>query len=201
MNEVSIVGAVIIGILAGWIAEQVMGREHGLLTNRITVIEAGHPVPDTAGEQTAVEILKKVKALTPQDLLLVLVSGGGSRKVISEGVFPLSPPCADGHREPATSRCAESRGRLSGHRHQSGQIQKRRHLLFGFGFRPVPMITQGKGDILGDRLPVKHSPTARGYESNAQPVLSQFILGAVIGLAAETPGGAFYRTLQPRHGS
>ena len=52
--------------------------QHGLLTNRITVIEAGHPVPDTAGEQAAVEILKKVKALTPQDLLLVLVSGGGS---------------------------------------------------------------------------------------------------------------------------
>ena len=51
---------------------------HGLLTNRITVIEAGHPVPDAAGEQAAVEILKKVKTLTPQDLLLVLVSGGGS---------------------------------------------------------------------------------------------------------------------------
>lgn len=51
---------------------------HGLLTNRIAVIEAGHPVPDTAGEQAAAEILKRVKALTPQDLLLVLVSGGGS---------------------------------------------------------------------------------------------------------------------------
>jgi hydroxypyruvate reductase len=51
---------------------------HGLLTNRITVIEAGHPVPDAAGEQAAAEILKRVKALTPQDLLLVLVSGGGS---------------------------------------------------------------------------------------------------------------------------
>ena len=51
---------------------------HGLLTNRITVIEAGHPVPDAAGEQAAVEILKKIKTLTPQDLLLVLVSGGGS---------------------------------------------------------------------------------------------------------------------------
>jgi uncharacterized membrane protein YeaQ/YmgE (transglycosylase-associated protein family) len=35
MNEVSIIGAVIIGILAGWIAEQVTGREHGLLTNLI----------------------------------------------------------------------------------------------------------------------------------------------------------------------
>lgn len=35
MNEVSILGAIIIGILAGWIAEQVMGRSHGLLTNLI----------------------------------------------------------------------------------------------------------------------------------------------------------------------
>ncbi len=51
---------------------------HGLLTNRITVIEAGHPVPDTAGEQAAADILRRVKALTPRDQLLVLVSGGGS---------------------------------------------------------------------------------------------------------------------------
>ena len=35
MNEVSIIGAIVIGILAGWIAEQVTGREHGLLTNLI----------------------------------------------------------------------------------------------------------------------------------------------------------------------
>lgn len=38
MNEVSILGAIIIGILAGWIAEQVMGRKHGLLTNLIVGI-------------------------------------------------------------------------------------------------------------------------------------------------------------------
>jgi uncharacterized membrane protein YeaQ/YmgE (transglycosylase-associated protein family) len=35
MNEVSIIGAVVIGILAGWIAEQIMGRQHGLITNLI----------------------------------------------------------------------------------------------------------------------------------------------------------------------
>lgn len=52
--------------------------QHGLLTNRINVIEAGHPVPDEAGEKAAHEILRRVKALTPNDLLLVLVSGGGS---------------------------------------------------------------------------------------------------------------------------
>lgn len=51
---------------------------HGLLTNRIAVIEAGHPVPDAAGEQAAADILKRVRTLTSRDLLLVLVSGGGS---------------------------------------------------------------------------------------------------------------------------
>ena len=51
---------------------------HGLLTNRIKVIEAGHPVPDESGEKAAQEILRRVKILGPNDLLLVLVSGGGS---------------------------------------------------------------------------------------------------------------------------
>ena len=52
--------------------------QHGLLTNRITVMEAAHPVPDDAGEHAAQEILKRVKTLTRDDLLLVLLSGGGS---------------------------------------------------------------------------------------------------------------------------
>jgi glycerate 2-kinase len=51
---------------------------HGLLTNRISVVEAGHPVPDESGEKAAQEILRLVKGLTPEDRLLALVSGGGS---------------------------------------------------------------------------------------------------------------------------
>lgn len=51
---------------------------HGLPTRRIAVVEAGHPVPDVAGERAAAEILERVKGLAPEDLLLVLVSGGGS---------------------------------------------------------------------------------------------------------------------------
>lgn len=51
---------------------------HGLPTERIRVIEAGHPVPDAAGEAGARELLERVRALGPDDLLLVLVSGGGS---------------------------------------------------------------------------------------------------------------------------
>ena len=45
---------------------------------RIRVIEAGHPVPDQAGEQAAKEIFAKARSLFEHDLLLVLVSGGGS---------------------------------------------------------------------------------------------------------------------------
>ena len=52
--------------------------QHGMPTRRVRVIEAGHPVPDGAGEAAAREILAGVTALGPQDLLLALVSGGGS---------------------------------------------------------------------------------------------------------------------------
>lgn len=51
---------------------------HGLPTKRIRVIEAGHPVPDEAGEQAAREILQRTKELNEKDLLLALLSGGGS---------------------------------------------------------------------------------------------------------------------------
>jgi hydroxypyruvate reductase len=51
---------------------------HGLPTRRVRVVEAGHPVPDAAGESAAREMLAAVRALGPDDLLLALLSGGGS---------------------------------------------------------------------------------------------------------------------------
>ncbi|MFN5446738.1 MAG: glycerate kinase [bacterium] len=51
---------------------------HGLDTAHIKVIEAGHPVPDSAGELAAAEILQRVSELGPDDLLIALISGGGS---------------------------------------------------------------------------------------------------------------------------
>jgi hydroxypyruvate reductase len=51
---------------------------HGLPTDRIEVVEAGHPVPDAAGEAGAQEILQRVGSVGPNDLLLALISGGGS---------------------------------------------------------------------------------------------------------------------------
>ncbi len=51
---------------------------HGLPTRRVEVIEAGHPVPDEAGESAAKRILERTRSLAPSDLLLALISGGGS---------------------------------------------------------------------------------------------------------------------------
>jgi glycerate 2-kinase len=51
---------------------------HGLPARTIRVVEAGHPVPDEAGEAAAREILAGVKALGEDDLLLALLSGGAS---------------------------------------------------------------------------------------------------------------------------
>jgi hydroxypyruvate reductase len=51
---------------------------HGLPTKRIRVVEAGHPVPDESGEAAAREILALASSMHEDDLLLALVSGGGS---------------------------------------------------------------------------------------------------------------------------
>ena len=51
---------------------------HGLPLSRIRCVEAGHPVPDAAGESAAREMLELATQLGEEDLLIVLVSGGGS---------------------------------------------------------------------------------------------------------------------------
>ncbi len=51
---------------------------HGAPTKFVKVIEAGHPVPDAAGAEAAGEILRLMSGLTADDLVIGLVSGGGS---------------------------------------------------------------------------------------------------------------------------
>ncbi len=51
---------------------------HGEPCQRIEVLEAGHPVPDDAGLQATRRILQQVVGLGPDDLVIALISGGGS---------------------------------------------------------------------------------------------------------------------------
>ena len=48
------------------------------LTQRIEIVEAAHPVPDAAGLQSSTRMLAMVQGLTENDLVLCLISGGGS---------------------------------------------------------------------------------------------------------------------------
>src|SRR6266446_6561570 len=61
---------------------------HSVPTRRIKVIEAGHPVPDEAGLKGAEDSLGLAQDAGIDDLLLVLLSGGGSANWIApvEGV-------------------------------------------------------------------------------------------------------------------
>jgi glycerate 2-kinase len=51
---------------------------HAVPCGRIQVVEAGHPVPDAAGQQAAQRILTLARGLGPDDQLVFLASGGGS---------------------------------------------------------------------------------------------------------------------------
>jgi hydroxypyruvate reductase len=51
---------------------------HGADCKRIEVIEASHPVPDAAGRAAAGRILQAVQGLSHDDLVIALISGGGS---------------------------------------------------------------------------------------------------------------------------
>ena len=51
---------------------------HAVPTRHIEVIEASHPVPDANSERGARRLLERVRGLGPDDLVLALISGGGS---------------------------------------------------------------------------------------------------------------------------
>lgn len=51
---------------------------HGVPCRRIEIVEAAHPVPDEKGLDAARRILGMVRGLTEDDLVIALISGGGS---------------------------------------------------------------------------------------------------------------------------
>src|SRR5512136_128338 len=72
--------AAVEGILGPRIARGLVVTKYGHVqpTRVIRIHEAGHPVPDDAGMAGARAVLDHVKGLGPEDLVLVLISGGGS---------------------------------------------------------------------------------------------------------------------------
>jgi len=56
---------------------------HAVPTSRIEIIEASHPVPDDKSAEAAKRILAAVEELTADDMVIALISGGGSALMVA----------------------------------------------------------------------------------------------------------------------
>ena len=119
------------------------------LPERIEVVEASHPVPDAAGLAAAQRILKLAEGLTEDDLVLCLISGGGSSL--------LALPC-DGLRLEDKQRI--NRQLLDSGAHIGEMNTVRKHLSAIKGGRlaaacaPARVVTLTISDVPGDDVSV-----------------------------------------------
>ncbi|WP_421399482.1 glycerate kinase type-2 family protein [Agrobacterium fabrum] len=56
---------------------------HAVPTSRIEIIEASHPVPDDKSAEAAKRILAAIEGLTADDMVIALISGGGSALMVA----------------------------------------------------------------------------------------------------------------------
>jgi hydroxypyruvate reductase len=122
---------------------------HGLPLERVQVREASHPVPDERGVQGTLEILERLSGAGEHDLVICLISGGGSALLIapSEGIS-----LAD---KQATTRSLLACGATI---HEINTIRK--HLSRAKGGRlaeaayPARVVSLILSDVVGDDLDV-----------------------------------------------
>ena len=123
---------------------------------RIEVLEAAHPVPDAAGMHAAQRILERVQGLSEDDLVLCLISGGGS------ALLPLPAPGLTLDLKQSMSRALLASGATI-----SEMNCVRRHLSAIKGGRlaaachPARVLTLLISDVPGDRpIDIASGPTA-----------------------------------------
>jgi len=122
---------------------------------RIEIVEAAHPVPDAAGEAAARRLLAMVQGLTEDDLVLCLISGGGS------ALLPLA-----GEGLTLADKQAVNKALLASGATISEMNCLRRHLSAIKGGRlaaachPARVVTLLISDVPGDQLPdIASGPT------------------------------------------
>ncbi len=133
------------------------GRARGLVVTRyghdadgpvspaIEVVEASHPVPDEAGRQAALRMIDLVHGLGPDDLIICLLSGGGSALLSAP-----APGLALADKQAVTAALLRSGATIS----EINCIRK--HLSAVKGGRlalaaaPTPLLTLAISDVPGD---------------------------------------------------
>lgn len=146
--------------------------EHGVATRFVEVVEAGHPYPDAAGEAAARRLLQLVRGLTADDLVLVLLSGGGSALT---GV-PLSPLTLTEKQEitRALIRSSASIHEINCVRKHLSAIKGGRLAAAAF---PAQVLTLAISDVVGDDASVIASGPTVGdptTQADAWAILAKY---------------------------
>jgi hydroxypyruvate reductase len=152
----------------------VVKHGHGVPLRSARVLEAGHPVPDAAGAEAAEALLQAARELGPDDLALVLLTGGAS------ALLPAPAPGVSLADKQETTRLLLASGATI---HQVNAVRKHLSRLKGGGLARAlaPARTHALivSDVVGDRLDVIASgPTAPDPDTcaHALAVLDAFAL-------------------------
>lgn len=143
-------------------------------TRKIRLVEAGHPIPDERGLRAANEILALVRSAGTDDLVLVLISGGGS------ALTPCPAPPITLQEKQALTRILLAVG---ANINELNAVRKHCSLFKGGRLAraasPAPVLSLIVSDVIGDPLDVIASgPTAPDQTTygEALAILERFSL-------------------------
>jgi len=167
-------------------------------TARIEVAEAGHPVPDTRGLEASGRLLTLASSANDRDLVLVLVSGGGSA---------LTPAPADpitlAEKQTLTRLLLEGGATIGELNAVRKHLSRLKGGLLARAAHPATVVTLALSDVVGDALDVIASgPTspdpstygdalevleARGVLERAPRAIVERLRAGARGAIEETP--------------
>jgi len=167
-------------------------------TRVVEVAEAGHPVPDARGVRAAARLLELARAAGPDDLVLVLVSGGGSALAVAP-----APPVTLEDKQAVTRLLLAAGATID----ELNAVRKHLSLLKGGQLAraaaPAPVLALILSDVVGDRVDVVASgPTApdpttfadalavlerRGVRPRVPPTVLARLEAGAAGAIPETP--------------
>jgi glycerate 2-kinase len=165
---------------------------HSLPCAKIELIEAAHPVPDAACREAAERILKLVQGLTPDDLVLCLISGGGS------ALLALPAPGLSLEDKQAVSKALLKSGATIG---EMNSVRKHLSAIKGgrlaLAAAPAKVVTLMISDVPGDDpCIIASGPTVPDPSSNADALailkkygidMAPSVVARLSGRAEETP--------------
>ncbi len=172
----------------------VTAHGHGLTCEHIEVIESAHPVPSDAGQRAAERVLGRVQGLAAGDLVLCLLSGGGS------ALLPL--PAAGLALEDkqaitrALLRSGASIGEINTVRRHLSRIKGGR---LGAACHPARLVTLAISDVPGDApADIASGPTVADPTTcaDAFAVLARYAI-AVPDIARSSLGRGAWESVKP----